>query len=465
MFDALRAYHALPYPLKVAAAAVQGLRLQRWRYGPETERLVAEALERENWPDQQWRTYREERLARLLHRAATRVPYYRNLWEERRRRGDSRSWEVLENWPLLDKEALRNHARAFVADDCDPRRMFAWSTSGTTGKSIILWWSRATMRHWYALIEARWRRWHGVSIRSRWAILGGKLVTSAAAKKPPFWVWNPAMRQLYMSAYHLSPDLLSYYLDALRQHRIEYLWGYSSALHALAEAALDARTVLPMKVVIANAEPLLPYQREMIERAFGCPARETYGMAEAVCAAGECEAGQLHLWPEAGVLEVRGADGAWATEGTAGEFVCTGTVNEDMPLIRYRVGDRGIAPIEGTKCSCGRFLPLLPGVEGRCDDVLITPDGRRVGRMDPVFKGGIPVREAQIIQEALDRIRVKVVPAHGFAPRHVADLEARVRDRLGEVRVVVERVTEIPRTSAGKFKAVISELAVARREI
>lgn len=449
-------YHWLPYPLKVAAASIQGYRYVSWRYGSDLERLVEEALEREHWGSAQWRTWKEDRLARVLHRAASRVPYYRSHWEERRRRGDIRSWESLENWPLLDKEVVRANSRAFVADDCDPRRMFAWSTSGTTGKSIVLWWGRPAMRRWYALFEARWRRWHGVSIRSRWAILGGKLVTPVAAKEPPFWVWNSAMRQLYMSAYHLSPVMLPHYLEALHRYRIEYLWGYSSALHALAETALESGTVVPMKVAIANAEPLLPYQREAIERAFDCPVRETYGMAEAVCGAGECEAGQLHLWPEAGVLEILGEDGAPIAGGTPGEFVCTGLVNEDMPLIRYRVGDRGVAPQEHMTCSCGRKLPILPGVDGRCDDVLVTPDGRQVGRMDPVFKGGMPIREAQIVQVARDHIRVKVVPAKGFDRAWEADLRARVKDRLGDMVVDVEQVWEIPRGPGGKFKAVVS---------
>ena len=54
---------------------------------------------------------------RILHRAATRVPYYRNLWDERRRKGDRASFAKIENWPYLEKEDLRRSAGAFVADD------------------------------------------------------------------------------------------------------------------------------------------------------------------------------------------------------------------------------------------------------------------------------------------------------------------------------------------------------------
>src|SRR5262249_43089394 len=145
-----------------------------------------------------------------------------------------------------------------------------------------------TVRAWYALMEARWRRWYGVSRHDRWAILGGQLVTPVAQRRPPFWVWNAALRQLYMSSYHLAPHLIPYYLDALRRHRIQYLWGYPSALHALAqEAVRRQRRDLKMTVAIANAEPLFDYQRQTIAEAFQCPVRETYGLAEIVAAASE----------------------------------------------------------------------------------------------------------------------------------------------------------------------------------
>ena len=41
----LKAYHSLPAPLRSVAATLRGMYLGYWRYGPETERLVQEALE------------------------------------------------------------------------------------------------------------------------------------------------------------------------------------------------------------------------------------------------------------------------------------------------------------------------------------------------------------------------------------------------------------------------------------
>jgi phenylacetate-CoA ligase len=309
------------------------------------------------------------------------------------------------------------------------------------------------VRAWYALFEARCRHWYGVSRHDRWGMLGGQLVAPASQRRPPFWVWNAGLNQLYLSSYHLAPDLIPHYLDALRSYRVTYLLGYTSALYALATAVLESGGCGPqMKVVITNAEPVFDYQRQAIAKAFRCPVRETYGMAEMVAAASECEAGRLHLWPEAGVTEV-----------VEGELICTGLMNPDMPLIRYRVGDRGALADAGESCPCGRTLPMLAGIEGRLDDVLYTADGRAIGRLDPVFKANLPVREAQIVQERLDHIRVRYVPAPGYNAAAGASIVARLQDRLGPVKVTLEELPEIPRTAAGKFRAVVCNLSTEEK--
>ncbi len=463
--DLVSLYRHLPYPLRVLAVSARGYYLRWWRYGQETERLVEEALERETWSPERWKAWREERLAYVLHRAATKVPYYREQWQARRRRGDRASWELLENWPILKKGPLRANPRAFVADYCDPRRLFHLHTSGTTGTPLSLYIGRPALQQWYALFEARWRRWYGLSRDDRWGILGGQLVVPVEQKKPPFWVWNAGLRQLYLSVYHLSAASVKAYAQALGRYCVRYLWGYASALHTLAVLALEAGVTLPsLSAVISNAEPLFEHQREAIRRAFNCPVYDTYGMTEMVTGASECTHGTMHLWPEAGIVEVFSAnDGERVPPGVTGRLICTGMINPDMPLIRYEVGDTGALGHGDHRCACGRRLPCLLAVEGRLDDVIVTPDGRRIGRLDPVFKADMAIREAQIIQESLGRLRVLVVSAPGYGPETARAICARLQQRVGGgVEIVVEEVSHIPRAPNGKFRAVVSMLNAPR---
>ena len=464
MSTLLSLYHRLPYPLRVAAASARGYQLRCWRYGPDLEEQVQAALERETWPEERWRAWQEDRLARILRRAAEDVPYYREMWARRRRAGDRAPVEELANWPLLTKEALRQNPRAFLAEGADPRRMLEEHTSGSSGKPLTLWTSRETSRAWYALFEARVRRWNGVSLKDPWGIFGGQLVAPVGQARPPYWVWNRGLKQLYLSSYHISPAAVADYLRALREHGIVYLLGYASSMSSLAGLALEAGLeAAPLKVAVSNAEPLYESQRQVIERAFSTRAVDTYGMSEQVAAASECEHGRLHLWPEAGWIEVLADDeDRPALPGEVGRLVCTGLLNADMPLIRYEVGDRGRLPAgpEEGGCACGRTLPRIASIEGRLDDVLITPDGRRIGRLDPIFKADLPIREAQIIQERVDLVRMLVVPAEGYSPGAGRELEERLRQRVGEgMAIRIEEVESIPRGANGKFRAVVSRLS------
>jgi phenylacetate-CoA ligase len=455
---ALRFYHALPSFLQSTAGTLRGYYLAKWRYGRETDRLVEEAIERETWDADEWKKYNDERLAFLLHRAATRVPFYRDLWNERRRNGDRRSWEYLENWPVLEKENLRIAPKAFVSDDCNPAFMFKEHTSGTTGSSLELWWSKKTVRLWYALFEARCRIWNGVSRKDRWAIIGGQLVVPFARSKPPFWVWNGGLKQLYLSAYHIRPEWAPEYLRAIGKYGAVYLFTYPSAAYELAAAARELNCSIPkIKAIITNAEPLYPHQRECISSVFDCPVRETYGMAEIAMNGSECGHGIMHAWPESGITEIETAPEVFARSG-AGEFICTGLLNADMPLIRYRVGDGGEVGDGCETCACGRRLPRILSIRGRSDDVITLPDGRRIGRLDPVFKEGLAVLEAQIIQQDYDRFLVRYVKGGDGAARIEDDLRARLEEYLGEVTIEFDEVASIPRTSNGKFRAVISLL-------
>jgi phenylacetate-CoA ligase len=228
----------------------------------------------------------------------------------------------------------------------------------------------------------------------------------------------------------------------------------------MARAAIELnRSDIELKVVISNAEPLLAHQRETIARAFRCPVRETYGTSENVAAASECESGRLHLWPDAGIAEVL-RDGRIAGEGR-GELLATGLLNAEMPLIRYRIGDFVILG-NGKRCACGRTLPILEAVEGRTDDLLVTADGRLVGRLDPVFKRDMAIEEAQIIQEDMADLRVRYVPAPGFSGQTREAISREIQARMGPVRVSFEQVDRIPRGANGKFRAVISNVHPSR---
>jgi len=448
----------MPLVLRSGSASLWGYYLRSWRYDGETDNRVAEALLRESWLPQQWKKWEEEKLPSFLDRAARGVPYYRNYWQNRRLKGDSASWEKLENWPILTKKEVLRDPKAFVCERAWRSPLYLEHTGGTTGAPLLLWQGGATLKQWYALFEARWRGWYGVTRHDRWAIIGGQRIVSEKARTPPFWIWNNGLKQLYISAYHLFPEHTEACIQAIVSSKAQYLLGYTSAIYFFSKEILLRKLPAPkLKVVITNAEPLTLEQRQVIERAFGCPVRETYGMAEMVAAAGECEHGSLHLWPEAGHVEVI-ENGQAVLPGHAGDLICTGLLNEEMPLIRYEVGDRAaLVPDTERPCLCGRLLPRLLSMEGRKHDILTLKDGRKVWYFNPVFSG-LPIREAQVIQENEDCFRILLVCDRPLVPDEEKEIKGRMKDLVGEISVIIEYTAFISREKNGKFRSVISRV-------
>ena len=459
MISSTDIYLQFPYFLKVIAASVKGHNLQNFRYGKEIERLVEEAINRESWSAEQWDNWRLNRLEYILTRAATRVPYYRDYWQQQRRSGNQADWSTLSNWPILMKEQVREKPLAFVADDCNPRRMYIDHTSGTTGTPLKIYQSKKSVRYWYALFEARWRRWYGVTNHDNWAIFGGRLVADFQQIHPPYWVWNVGMHQLYCSSYHINENSVADYIDAIEKHDVQYILGYPSTMYSIAAIALRLGLKPPrVRFLLSNAEPLYLHQKEKMQVFFQAPIYDTYGMAETLCAASECEHGYMHMWPETGVFEVLDDTGSQVHTGQVGRLISTGLINADMPLIRYDVGDNVAIGNEPWLCKCGRSMPRLLEILGRHDDMIQTKDGRMVGRLDPIFKQGFHISEAQIIQESLEFFRIRYVPSEEFSYGDLEGIRSSLFQRVGPVGIEFEKVNAIPRTTAGKFQAVISKV-------
>jgi phenylacetate-CoA ligase len=94
------------------------------------------------------------------------------------------------------------------------------------------------------------------------------------------------------------------------------------------------------------------------------------------------------------------------------------------------------------------------------DDIIITPEGKKIGRMDPAFKGVEGIASAQIVQEYLNKIIVLVVLDSKEASRFDSTLLAsNIKERTSQaIDVEIEYVKEIAKGANGKFKSVVSKI-------
>jgi phenylacetate-CoA ligase len=360
--------------------------------------------------------------------------------------------------PLLEKTTVQSHAsefRSVLYAGTNSAELI--HTSGTTGKPIDILVASGYLKLEKAYLWLQ-RDWCGVRPGDRTAYFTGHPIIPLGTRRPPFWAYESSENRTFFSLQHISKDNLPAYAAELVRINPLLVVGYPTAIYLMALHLCDAGIVsVRPRGIFTASETLFPHQRRTIEEAFGCKVLDLYGQSEYCGMIMQCELGSYHVQEDYGVVELVAQNGWPAAFGEIGEIICTGLNNLAMPFIRYRTGDTAV-PKAGL-CGCRRGGALVERITGRIEDIVVTPDGRLVSRLDFVFKEIAGVREAQLIQEARDYLRVRVVPNHQLADADRACILANLRERLGsQMRLELETVESIPRLPNGKFRYVISKV-------
>ncbi len=447
-------YWRMPVRLQEAVLGLYARYLEAIYYGPQYREWKEWLQEWPNWSSAFIEEWKQAQLRYIIRLAATQVPYYRKSFQ-------GRDWQKVRSeadlhlLPILDKQDIRQHEKAFIADGINPKSLWMQKTSGTTGTSLKVYWTKAMTQKLWAVDEVLVRGVAGVSQQMPRAMMGGRPVVRGAAAHGPYWRFNRRWRQLYCSSYHISRETAPEYVRALRKYGSQWLTGYGSAIAALADSAMKNGTeACPLTSVIVSGDTLLDEMRHCIETFFRCKCFDQYGQTEGVGAGMECARGQMHVIPMVGIIEILNEDGAPCRPGEVGQVVATGLLNDAMPLIRYRLGDFA-AWNEGQGCRCGNTAPVLTRLEGRVDDYLVTADGRKIGRLSTAMKRSPSIHSAQIVQDRPGHAFLLVRPGDGYVTGHARDVCDDIRERIGTFSIEVLEVPEIPKTTQGKTSLVV----------
>ncbi len=437
---------------------------QRLAFARQASRLPADAL----------RELQREQLRALLLHASRETGYYQRVLSET---GVVRSGDVdlarFDSIPFLTKDILRQQGPALRARSLpDGRKPYLNRTGGSTGQPCEFWQDS----HYDAGNTAD-KLFHFESV-GKWPgepelkIWGAErdLVRDTGSRTAR--LRNFLYNRHIESCAILSEARILEIVSRINRLRPKIIWAYVDGLFTVARYAVDhALSLHSPAAVFCGGGTFLPHMRAAIETAFGCPALNYYGSREVGAVACLCsEGGGLHVTSHSHVVEVVDVQGRPVLDQD-GDLVITSLTNYAMPFLRYWIGDRG--RLSSTPCGCGSPFPVLDSVSGRSMESLVKPSGELVS---PIFLitllggtlGAGPVTRFQIVQEALDRVTLKVVVDETCpAERIAADVE-KVRARLADVMGVAcvvrcERLADIPRQASGKYLYTVCQVAPEQR--
>ena len=453
-------YSRSPIFLQNLSISAYGAYLKHLRYGKDFRVKLEQLNVSQYYSESELQSIQQCYLTRILEHIFEYVPYYsatlRNIGINP---AGMNAWTLLDSLPVTTKENVRDRPEMFLSSHYKRNKLNIIHTSGTTGTPLKIFATKTALQTNYAFFS-RFLGWAGVTYDEPSATFAGRITVPGHQKTSPFWRKNISMNNTLYSSYHISESNIPAYIRELERTKVAFIDSYPSSIHAIAQYINNnsiTHNIRP-KAIITSSETLHEYQRQAIETAFGCKVYDQYGSAEMSAFICQCKEGTYHINPEYGVAEVLDNNNEPIQTGTPGRLVCTGFLNFAMPLIRYDMGDTVV--LSNRQCGCGRNFPVVESILGRTDDLIITPSGRIIGRLDPVFKGLSFIRETQIVQDAYDKITVNLVKDAGFSNDTAETLKRELTRRIGDdVEVSIRIVEHIPRTKTGKFRSVISHIS------
>jgi len=394
---------------------------------------------------EQRKQWTQARLRKILQFAA-RTPYGKSVG----------GTDDIASWPLLDKSKVRDTPTAFHSG----RTWFTAhaSTGGTTGMPIDLIRSPEAIVAEQVCLD---RMMIGLGVEpteARTAVLRGDNIKDPTDLTPPFWRYALGGRRLLLSSNHLTEATLPHYVRELREFEPEVLWVYPSSLELLCRLLSASGETLRIPRVLSSSEVLKPGAWLLARQILGCKIADYYGQAERIAFAFGFAPTQYFFLPGYSYVELL----PHSSDGSAPAFEIVGTSlwNEAMPLVRYRTGDLLRLPwnygdTEIEQITYG--MCAFEGVIGRDQEVLYAPDRMRVlTGIDHIQREVEHIVRIQVVQEALDRVLIRVVPARGFSEADAKRLERNARNKIPRsIDVRIEVTETLERTQQGKTPFVI----------
>ncbi len=425
-------------------------RLREWR-----------GLERSQWlPTPELISRQWDAARRLIVYAARECPFYGERFQ---RAGAISGADVTpETWrriPILTKQDIRENADGLLAGSFRREDLLQAKTGGSTGIALRVYFDRRCqeLRNAAALRSDRWAGWEpGIRRISVW----GNPPLPQSLKARLRNAFHDRME--FLDTMEINDASLRGFLASANKPAPFAIQGHAHSIFIVARW-LEKHAVLHLrpKAIIATSMMLLRPERETIERVFGRRVTDRYGCEEVGLIASECEQHRgMHLNVEHLLVECLRDDGTPASPGEEGALIITDLVNRGMPLIRYRIEDVGV--LSDRVCPCGRGQPLLERLTGRTADFLVRSDGSLVAGVSLVertltaLKG---IEQMQIVQEAVDTFRLRLVPADGYGRETEEALSREFRSVFGDsVQVTLEPVDRLSQDSSGKYRFSISRV-------
>ena len=364
--------------------------------------------------------------------------------------------EELTQYPIIDKQDIQQNFSSFISNKVSIDDLNKSHSSGSTGRPLWTYFDqKAWVRKKY-FSKLRARMECGLKPGEKIAVFDTDPPSELEKRNKQIIFSNPVLRTQYVSIF----DTPRKNIEDLIKFRPQNVDSIPSHLFHLAMVMREDRIKLrSIKRIFTSSEYLEPNMRQFIRQTFDAELFDIYGCTEIKEVAWECQNHKGYHINEDEVFVESVNDFNSLKQGEIGDIILTDLRNKAMPLIRYRIGDRG--SLIGGNCRCGRIFSRMEPAAGRSSEYITTPSGKRISpyRFTTAIEKTRGLLQYQFIQEAIDSVTVKVIMAKSECEKELLEIQNKTILAFGEdMNIHVERCDKIDLEKNGKCKVVKSKI-------
>jgi phenylacetate-CoA ligase len=309
-----------------------------------------------------------EKLKALLHRVNENSPFYKKKFHDCKINVEAvRALDDLTYLPFTTKDELRDAYPLGIQAVPDEDVVRVHSSSGTTGKPVIIPYTRNDVNTW-AEMMMRCYMMAGVTPKDRIQITPGYGLWTAGIG------FQAGAERLGAMAIPMGPGNTNKQLQMMVDMKSTVLTSTSSYALLLAEEVerQGLKNKIHLRTGIIGSERWSDKMRHIIESKLGIESFDIYGLTE-IYGPGiglDCHYHDgIHYWADHLLFEIIDpVTGERLPDGELGELVITTLTKEGAPLIRYRTRD--LTRLITEPCPCGSPFPRIDRILGRSDDMI-----------------------------------------------------------------------------------------------
>jgi len=437
-----------------------------WKYIRRSKVLTCYQKLREH----QWNTIEENRkiqqkkLYKLIKYASQNISYYkRGIKEYNLQFSEDTIFDDIKKFPILTKEIIRNHFNDLYKfiDNTYYRN----TSGGSTGEPVVFYQDKNYLE-WAIANKYLFNEWAGRKLGDPMVKLWGSLRdTLKGGQSFKGYLRQQLSGITILNSNKMTEKVMYEYVKRINNIKPYLILAYTSSIDELAHFIQEHDlSVYSPSAVMTTAGVLYPEVYERIKKVFVTNVFNRYGSREVSDIACNCKKSNgLHLNTDIHYLEIVDDEGREVEVGKPGNIIITLLTNYTMPLIRYKIGDKGI--ISTKNSQCGHGFPLLKKVTGRIKSKFINKFGDSID--DDLFITSFRLKENvkqfQIIQEAIDYIIINLILMDKTKLKDIneefKEENQAIRKVMGEeIEIKYNIVDEIKPSPSGKFMYTFSRV-------